>query len=1115
MVSVLFADLAGFTTLSERMDPEQVKILVDRCFEALATDVTDFGGKVDKIIGDAISALYGAPIAHEDDAERAVRSGLAMQATTERLSAETGISVRLRVGINTGEVLVGGLRTGGDYTAMGDVVNAAQRLQTSARPGQVLVGPDTHDATNQVIAYQSVGELKTKGREEPIKAWLALEALTQPGRRPRRRQTPLFGRDQEIHILKAALDLALEGQTPSLLTLIGEAGAGKSRLVEELTSYAASAHGAAWFEGRCIPYGESNPWWPVASILDQAFGIQTEDSVQIAEQKVRVGVALSAGIPADSPDAVVLSEPLISVMGIRELMSEVDPERRKQDVIRSLAELIENLAKRRPLMIVLSELHWADDLVLEAVNLVVGRIGAVPLAMIITARPELTGRWTPDAGSLNSSLVHLKPLNTEASRELVESVLDSNADPGLVSLITDRGGGNPLFLEELALLLGDPTTSSTGLPATLRGLISGKLDSLAPPARSVVADAAVVGQVGSTDAVVALAAKRGEPNAQEVLKDLANENLLELTDDHVRFKSDLLREVAYETLSKAERARRHSLLGDWIEELSGEKQRTEEQSQDLALNWGTAAVIARELGGVPGVGADIERKALSALESAAARAESRDTFSTALRMLDMIATLAPEEVSAQVSLRRATALAGLRQLDLASRLVEPLLKDSSFRAHALLVRGDIESKSGELAKAVRTLSESAELFDKIGNAAMQAEALRLQGRAEVLRGDLEAAEPPVSAALKIFRSLKQKRGIAWGLQQMAWIAFYRGDMNTAREWLTESGSVFAEIADWRGFSWVLGLLGWVRLSEGRLDEAGELAAQVLPEARRSKDAWAIGIMLVLLSSVRLWTGKTTAALETAREALGVFEAAGEKWGRLHALSLIVRAQTLLGETIQAGDRLSELKKLSRDADPGLLRHLGSWIEMWFHSQTGELRSPPRGSGPGSQLSGDEWLTGQALMSCQAGKFDEALEILESTASEGADGRVARLNSLKALALAGEGRYQESLDASAQVGSLEGGTYVDRSAALIASAFTHRRLGNWTAAEDAISGALEVLTTTEDILNTTLAHLAHGYLLGDINDSESQLMLGHARSELERIGVSAHGWERLYRKLAGL
>src|SRR5882757_3698688 len=238
LVTVLMADIVGFTTLSETADPEQVKNLVDRTFERLVADVRAFGGELDKIVGDALIASFGVPIAHEDDAERGVRAALQMQQTLEELAAEQPTDVALRIGINTGEVLVGAMRAGGDPTVMGDVVNTASRLQTSAQPGQIVVGPATYAATRRSVRYEALGQLSVRGRDEAVEAWVALHATTAPGRRRRAVRGALVGRDAEMGVLKHAFAIARDRRRAQLVLLLGDAGIGKSRLVLEFSENA-------------------------------------------------------------------------------------------------------------------------------------------------------------------------------------------------------------------------------------------------------------------------------------------------------------------------------------------------------------------------------------------------------------------------------------------------------------------------------------------------------------------------------------------------------------------------------------------------------------------------------------------------------------------------------------------------------------------------------------------------------------------------------------------------------------------------------------------------------------------------------------------------------------
>ncbi|HEY5164444.1 MAG TPA: adenylate/guanylate cyclase domain-containing protein, partial [Acidimicrobiia bacterium] len=372
VVSVVFADLVGFTSYSEFSDPEHVKALVDECFEALSADVIAYGGQVDKIVGDALLALFGAPVAHEDDAERAVRCALRMQQTLAALREERDLTVELRVGVNTGVVLVGALRTGGDYTAMGDVVNTASRLQTVAEPGRVVVGPDTHAATHHAVQYEPLGALTVRGRSEPVEAWLALSAPVPPGTR-RRARTPLVGRDAEMGLLSAILDTALTRSRAHLVLLTGGAGVGKSRLASEVAARARDQHEASVFEGQCVPYGE-DIWFPIAETIRTVCHLPANATHDAAREGVYAAVAKASGRPPDDPEVARTGSGLLYLLGYAEAFHDVDPGRARDDALRSGQALFGQLASERPVVLVLSDLHWADDLVLDLVDRLLGAL---------------------------------------------------------------------------------------------------------------------------------------------------------------------------------------------------------------------------------------------------------------------------------------------------------------------------------------------------------------------------------------------------------------------------------------------------------------------------------------------------------------------------------------------------------------------------------------------------------------------------------------------------------------------------------------------------------------------------------------------------------------------
>src|SRR5258708_6766779 len=407
VVSVLFADLVGFTSYSEFSDPEHVKALVEECFDALSADVIAYGGQVDKIVGDALIALFGAPVAHEDDAERAVRCALRMQHTLATLRDERELTVELRVGVNTGVVLVGALRAGGDYTAMGDVVNTASRLQTVAEPGQVVVGPDTHAATHHAVQYQPLAAPAVRAGPEPVEAWMALGAPAPPG--PRRRSpTPLVGRDPEVGLLTAILDTALTRSRAHLVLITGGAGVGKSRLASEVACRARDEHAAAVFEGQCVPYGE-DIWWPIAETIRTVCDVPANATHEVARDQVYAKVAKASRKPVDDAEVARTGRGLLYLLGFAEELHDLDPGRARDDPLRAGQALFGRLARERPVVLVLSDLHWADDLVLDLVDRLLSALRGSPFVLVATARPDLQDRWRPEPGRHNLSVLNLEP----------------------------------------------------------------------------------------------------------------------------------------------------------------------------------------------------------------------------------------------------------------------------------------------------------------------------------------------------------------------------------------------------------------------------------------------------------------------------------------------------------------------------------------------------------------------------------------------------------------------------------------------------------------------------------------------------------------------------------
>jgi class 3 adenylate cyclase len=618
VATVLFADLVGFTSYSEAADPEHVKHLVDTCFEALGAEVTAFGGQVDKIVGDALVALFGAPVAHEDDAERAVRCALQMQRILAEIRARDELVIEMRVGVNTGEVLVGALRAGGDYTAMGDVVNTASRLQTAALPGQVLVGPTTYAATQHAVRYDALGMLAVKGREEPVDAFVAVEPIARPGTSRKRLRASLIGRDVEVTLLRGIVDAALARDHAHLVLLTGDAGVGKSRLAGEVATHAGDERNAIVLSGQCVPYGE-DVWWPIAETIRAVCDVPLEASHDEARAQVTDVVAHAMEKPVDDAEVGRVTRGLLYLLGFQDELADVDPGRARDDALRSARSLYGYLASKRPLVIVLSDVHWADDLVLELMNRMLEWLRSRPFVLVATARPELGERWRPESGRHDLSVLNLEPLGADSVQELVSELLGADATPELVALLHERSGGNPFFIEELAALIREsgsstPDAGARRLPATLQGLVAARLDTLSAVNRNVLEDCAVVGTSGSVEAVRALVEARGDgTDARQALDRLADRELVELGGGEYTFPSEVVREVAYGTLTKGERARRHAVLGEWLAERD-DVDESPAALERVAHHYGVAAELVSELGAVSGVSASLPIRALEVLE---------------------------------------------------------------------------------------------------------------------------------------------------------------------------------------------------------------------------------------------------------------------------------------------------------------------------------------------------------------------------------------------------------------------------------------------------------------------------------------------------------------------
>jgi len=611
---------------------------------------------VEKFIGDAVVGVFGVPAAHEDDPERAVRAALDVVEAIERLNqARPGLGLAVRVAVNTGEAVVflDAIPERGEHFLTGDVANTASRLQAIAPVGGVVVGETTFRATSRLIDYEPLPPVQVKGKAAPVPIWRAEGVRSRFGvdveQAPR---SPLVARERELEQLRTALARARNEQKPQLVTLVGEPGIGKSRLVFELwREVEADPEVVVWRQGRCLPYGEGVALWALGEIVKAQAGIQESDPADRAAGKL---ARVVADLIADEREAAWVTghlSPLVGLAGA-ELGSD-----RREEAFAAWRRFCEALAAHAPAVLVMEDLHWADEALLDFLDHMLDWAVDVPLLVVATARPELLGRrpgWGGGAGS--SAIVSLSPLSEADTARLVAGLLDQALVPAeLQAALLARAGGNPLYAEEYVRMLADrgvlrrvggswrlEPTSELPLPESVQGIIAARLDTLAPEDKALLQDAAVVGTVGWLGALAAVA--EGEPFALEArLHALDRRAFLRRErrsavagERQYAFRHVLVRDVAYGQLPRAARADKHRRAAEWLEAVAPD--RAEDRAELLAHHWQQALAFARAAGQDT---TTLAGRARQALRDAGDRALDLNAFAAARRWYTAALELLP------------------------------------------------------------------------------------------------------------------------------------------------------------------------------------------------------------------------------------------------------------------------------------------------------------------------------------------------------------------------------------------------------------------------------------------------------------------------------------------
>src|SRR6266508_2271369 len=885
VVTVLFADLVGFTARAEALDPEEVRALQTPYWERIRSELERFGGTVEKFIGDAVMALFGAPTAHEDDPERAVRAALAIR----DWAREEG-ELEVRIGITTGEALVslGARPEAGEGMASGDVVNTASRLQDAAPENGILVDATTQRATQQTIEFGEAEPVEAKGKSEPVAVFEPIEARSRYGVDVAEDvQTPLVGREKELDLLVDTLARVRSEREPQLLTLVGVPGIGKSRLVWELfQAVERDPDLIFWRQGRSLPYGEGVTYWALSEMAKAQAGILETDSAEIAAEKLAHAVGTVVAEPADAEWIARHLQPLVGLAGDEELAAD-----HRSEAFAAWRRFFEALAERSPLVLVFEDLQWADDGLLDFVDYLVEWSSGVPLLVVATARPELLERrpaW--GGGKPNSTTLSLAPLSRDETALLLAALLEQAVLP--VELQTEllaRAEGNALYAEEYVRMLQDrghlhredgrwrfEQAENFPLPESVQGLVAARLDALPAEEKALVQDAAVMGKVFWVGAVASVGAQ-SRAAIEERLHALSRKEFVRRErrtsvagEEQLTFLHVLVRDVAYGQIPRGRRAAKHRAAAEWIASLSAD--RSEDRAEMLAHHYLSAIELAQASGQDA---SEFAEPARLALRDAGDRALALNAYAAAARLYAFALDLWPDEAVDKPSLllrlgkaryfgeasgediltqardgllaagdREAAAEAevllgiyfgnqGQRDLEdehveRAGKLVEGLPSTSS-KAYTLSQLASSLMMSGNTEESIRVGREALEIAEQLGLHERQAHALNSIGISLVAAGDLGGvAMIEQGLALAVEHNLPEA-GRAYGNLAEA-VANYQGDVRRAAELRAEG----LRVAERFGLAHMVSFLRGERIVAcywlGDWDEGVRLADEMLSES---------------------------------------------------------------------------------------------------------------------------------------------------------------------------------------------------------------------------------------------------------------------------------------------
>jgi class 3 adenylate cyclase/tetratricopeptide (TPR) repeat protein len=928
LVTVVFTDIVGSTAKAEHMDPEDVRARLAPYYARLRSELERFGGTVEKFIGDAVVALFGAPVAHEDDPERAVRAAFAVCRAIDDLNAEDEwLDLRVRVGVNTGEalVVVGARASEGEGIAAGDVMNTAARLQSAAPVNGILVGELTYASTRDTIEYREAEPIAAKGKAKPVPVWEAIgEKEPEPGSVAE--GITFVGREREIDELRDVWRTTVSLRRPALVTVVGPPGIGKSRLLAEFARRAQRDGRVHW--GRCLPYGEGITYWPVTELVKSAAGIlQSDDRAMIAAKLD----AFLVELPTDDADELrTIASALSNLIGIPTTPRGTHTTRISQGELHwGIRRAMRLLAAERPIALIFEDLHWAEPTLLELIAYIAEDADS-PLALVCSARPDLaevSPGFLTTAGRRRT--ITLDTLEREQALALLTDLLGDAtlARTPFASALIDNAGGNPLFLEETVRTLRDrglvdperwrsEDVGDLPLPTSVQAVISSRLDRLDIAEKRVAHHASVVGAIFWAGAVAHLGSEEAgpppDPRRELATLDrrdfIAHRAVSSITgEDEYAFKHILMRDVAYGQIPKGRRAKLHVRFSDWVRVLPAS---ADELVEIVAWHLEQACRLSREVARSP-IDPPV-LQAAAALANAARRAERREGLREAhryyTRALDVLSE-ADAGLHFQLRVRRADITMMLGDLKEASEELEEVaqaaqqLERADLRCEALLLLGDIDQRQGRAAEAHRRLAVAQTLARHADNAWLESRvAYVLAALVADFQGDHDHAIDVLRGGIALAEEVDDLPLVAEGHLRLAATLWNRGELPDAEtelrrclEFATNLGShrLEAEATSW---------LGLIRYHRGDPEEGERLCRRARDWLERTGDTYFHVQNLVRgLASFALAEGRPEEAEACLREAVPVALQIGG-W-------VVIEAYRYLVEALVAQERLDDAREL--------------------------------------------------------------------------------------------------------------------------------------------------------------------------------------------------------------